>query len=92
MFFDRVNNNKGFMKQGLVLLLAAAGLWYGYRSFKAGNLSGDLSSMLADCQRITGQVNMSTADKAILDQTYATISTIAAKYNITPPKPTVLPF
>ena len=85
---DRVRNNKGIARAGLLFLLACAGLWYGYRSYQSGNLSGDLSAMLADCQRITGQVTMTAADKAILDQTYATIAQIAAKYNIAPPATT----
>ena len=81
-----MRNNKGFMRSGIiVLLLAGAGIWYGFRSFKAGSLQNDLSAMVADCRQITGKVPMTAEDRAILDQTYATIAQIAAKYKLAPP-------
>ncbi len=84
-----IRNNRGSISGILLVLLAAAGAWYGYRSYKASSLSTDLSAMLADCQRITGQVTMTAADRAVLDQAYNTIASIAAKYRIsTPPAPT----
>ncbi|WP_168205806.1 hypothetical protein [Geobacter sp. FeAm09] len=52
-------------------------------------MSNDLSAMLTDCQRITGQVTMTATDRTVLDQAYATIAQIAAKYRIsTPTTPT----
>lgn len=78
-------NNRGFISSALLLFLAVVGIWYGHRSYTAGNLSNDLSAMLADCRRITGQVSMTATDQAVLDQAYKTIAEIAAKYKIAEP-------
>ncbi len=83
--FRRLRSNKGSIGRVLLAVIAAAGCWYAYRSWKAGNLSRDLSAMLADCQRITGRVSMTATDRAVLDQAYATIAQIAAKYRISAP-------
>lgn len=84
----RLGNNRGTIGGLLLVVLAAVGIWYAWRSHKAGTLSNDLSAMLADCQRITGQVAMTASDKAVLTQAYATIEQIAAKYKVTPAAPT----
>ena len=83
--FKILANNRG--SSFVLLLLAVIGFWYGYRSFTAGNLSNDLSAMLADCRRITGQVSMTATDQAVLNQAYSTIAEIAAKYKIAAPTP-----
>jgi hypothetical protein len=87
----RIMNNRGSIAGFVLFILAVVGLWYSYRSHKAGTLSTDLSAMLTDCQRITGQVSMTAADRAVLDQAYNTISTIAAKYKVATVTPTTTP-
>ena len=91
MMLRQFRNNRGSISGILIFILAMAGCWYGYRSYKAGNLSNDLSSMLADCQRITGGTAMANNDRAILDKAYATIAQVAAKYKITAPAPAIAP-
>jgi hypothetical protein len=91
MTLSKLQKNRGSISAFLIFLLAIVGVWYGYRSYKAGNLSNDLSSMLADCRRITGNIAMVDHDRVKLDQAYATISQMAAKYKITAPVPTTTP-
>jgi len=88
MFLNSLRNNRGSIAGFMLVLVAAIGSWYMYRSHKAGTLSTDLSAMLSDCQRITGQVSMTATDRALLDQAYNTITQIAAKYKIAAPAPT----
>lgn len=81
-----VFNRKGFfhLHTGVIMLvLALIGCWYMYRSFQAGNLKNDFASMVGDCERVSGQVNLPTADRVKMDQAFATIREIAARNNIT---------
>lgn len=82
---ERLRNNRGNVGGFVIVVLAAVGIWYAWRSHKNGTLPNDLSAMLSDCQRITGEVTMTATDKAVLDQAYATIGQIAAKYKVTAP-------
>lgn len=91
-FFGALHNQRGIFHVVLVLILALIGGWYLYRSFNAGTLSSDLSSMLNDSQRAFNSANMSPSDQNSLAQAYTTISHLAAKYrldNKLPTQPTV---
>ncbi len=80
-----VFNRKGLFHPHItpiVLILAVIGCWYLSKSFRAGELKNDFASMVADCQRESSQVNLPTADRAKMDQAFATIREIAAKNNI----------
>jgi hypothetical protein len=88
---EKLRNNRGSVGGLVLAVLAAVGIWYGYRSYKAGSLSNDLSAMLADCQRITGRAAMTATDRAVLDQAYNTITQIAAKYKVAAPAPATTP-
>lgn len=78
-------NRKGFfhLHTGMIMfVLAMIGCWFLFRSFQAGNLKNDFASMVADCERVSGQVNLPSADRLKIDQAFATIREIAAKNNI----------
>lgn len=80
-----VFNRKGFfhLHAGLIMLVfALIGCWYLSRSFQAGNLKNDFASMVADCERVSGQVNLSSADRIKMDQAFTTIREIAARNDI----------
>lgn len=78
-------NRRGFFHLhtgAIMLLLALIGCWYLFRSFQAGNLKNDFASMVADCERVSGQVNLPSSDRIKMDQAFATIREIAARNNI----------
>jgi len=80
-----IRQSKGFFTPGMslsLIALAAVGCWYMYRSYSNGELKNDLGSMLADCKRISGSANMTSADQASMTQAYSTLSRLSAKYNL----------
>jgi len=77
-----MRNDKGSVSYLVILILAAIGAWYMYRSHTSRTLHSDFTTMIHDCRRFSSQAKMSNDERASMERAYSTLSYLSAKYNL----------